>query len=125
MDSRRLNSIDINKLKKIHANNHSYPFPDFNDPLYAIQRVVTEGDKIIVAGIIRITSEGLFITDKETSPFMRAKAIKILNNEMNLIWKFGINDCHTFAENDDNYINILRKLGFEDCTGHAMVKQKS
>ena len=37
---------------------------------------------------------------------------------------FGLEDCHTFAENDDHYINILRKLGWLDCTGHALVKLK-
>lgn len=124
MNIRKLEQKDILKLREIHAKHHNYPFPDLNNPLYALQHVVTEGNKIIGAGIIRLTSEGLFILDKDMSPFVRAKAIKLLNENIKLLWNFGLEECHIFTENDDSFVNIMRTLGFEDCTGYPMVKQK-
>jgi hypothetical protein len=53
------------------------------------------------------------------------KAIKLAMDQLFTdATEFGLEDCHTFAENDDHYINILRKLGFVDSTGHAMVRLK-
>jgi hypothetical protein len=124
METRRLEKSDIKRLLEIHKKFYNFPFPDINNPLYAIQRIVTEKDKIVLAAIIKLTSEGVFITDKDISPITRMKAIMTADKDLKLLWNFGLEDVHTFAENDDHYVNILRKLGFQDCSGHSMVKLK-
>jgi len=124
MNIRRIEKPDISLLFELHRKFYDFPFPNLNDPLYSHQLVVTEKDKIILGIITKITSEGIFITDKEISPITRMKAIKVAMDNLKLLWNFGMEDIHTFAENDDHYINILRKLGWQDCTGHAMVRLK-
>jgi len=124
MITRRLEKFDIERLMEIHKKFYNFPFPDLSNPLYAIQRVVVEKDKIILAAIVKLTAEGIFITNKDIGNLTRMKAIMAADKDLKLLWNFGLDDIHTFAENDDHYINILRKLGFEDCTGHSMVKLK-
>ena len=124
MNIRRIEKSDVAPLFELHKKFYNFPFPDLSSPLYSHQLVVTNQEKIILGIITKITSEGIFITDKDASRITRMKAIKLAIDHLNLLWNFGLEDIHTFAENDDHYINILRKLGFVDCTGHALVKLK-
>jgi hypothetical protein len=122
---RRLEKYDLQELWNIHKKFYNFAFPDLSNPLYAFQRVVLDNSgKIVLAVIVKLTSEGIFITDKDTSNLTRMKAIMLANNSFKDAWSFGLEDCHTFVENDDHYINILRKLGWEDCTGHSLVRIK-
>jgi hypothetical protein len=124
MNLRKIERKDIEPLFNIHKRYYNFPFPDLSNPLYSHQLIVEDKDKIILAIITKLTSEGTFITDKEISSLTRTKAIKLAMDNLKLLWNFGLEDVHTFAENDDHYINILRKLGWQDCTGFPMVKLK-
>lgn len=126
MNIRRLEKRDVKEVYAIHQKFYNFAFPDLSNPLYAIQRVVLDNSgKIILAGIVRLTSEGIFITDKDRSNITRMKAIKLLSEQMYKdVVNFGLEDLHIFAENDDNYNNILRKLEFVDSTGFPMVRLK-
>ena len=126
MTIKRIEKTDVQELFDIHANYYTFPFPNLANPLYAIQRVVrNDKNNIILAGIIKLTSEGIFITNKNLSEFERMKGIKLLNDQLEKdSLNFGLEDCHVFSENNDNFINILHKLGFVDCTGHALVRSK-
>jgi hypothetical protein len=126
MNIRRLEKQDVKEIYDIHQKFYNFAFPDLSNPLYAIQRVVLNNSgKIILTGIIRLTSEVILIIDKDQSNITRTKAIKLLNDQLYKdATNFGLDDFHIFAENDDNFINILRKLGFIDSTGFPMVRLK-
>jgi hypothetical protein len=114
---------DIPSIKMIHAENHNYPFPDLTNPLYVVQDVIRdENDDIIMAGVIRVTSEAILITNKQATVTKRIAALAILAKEMiKMLKELQIEDCHIFAEEDPNFITFLKKLGFIDCTGKPMV----
>lgn len=125
MQIRRIEKTDIKELYEIHQKHYNFAFPDLSSPLYAIQEVITEKDKIVLAGIVKLTSEVIFITNKDIPNLTIMKGIKLANEQMfKDATNLGLEDFHVFAENDDNFINILRKLGFLDCTGYPMVRLK-
>src|ERR1017187_10551645 len=87
MQLRRIEKRDVKKLFEIWKENYSFPFPDINNPLYAFQHVVLDDhERIVLGSFVKLTSEGIFITDKEVNSITRMKAIKIAMNNMNLIW---------------------------------------
>lgn len=125
MNVKRVEKSDLQELWDIHKKFYNYAFPDLSNPLYIFQRVVRdENGEVITASVIKITCEGLFITNKDASHIKIIKAIKRLITQLREDCSlFGLEECHIFSENDDHYINILRKLGFTDCTGFPMVIQ--
>jgi len=68
MTIKRLEKSDVEELFTIHHKFYTFPFPNLANPLYAIQRVVRDSKgNIVLAGIVKITSEGIFITNKDLS----------------------------------------------------------
>ena len=123
MNIKRLEKSDIQELWNIHSGN--FAFPDLSNPLYALQRVVRdENGKVVLGAFVKLTSEGIFIIDKDASPITLVKAMKLANDNITDAWTIGLEDCHVFAVNDDHFINLLRELGWTDCTGHPMIRLK-
>jgi hypothetical protein len=122
MNIRRIEKGDLEDLYFIHEAYHNFPFPDLSNPLYAVQRIIEDDGKIIMAGIVKLTTEGIFIVNKERNPLTITRAIKMMLEQLTKdCEKIGLNETHVFVENDDNFINIMRKLKFQDTTGHSMV----
>jgi hypothetical protein len=119
----KIKQEDVPNVKMVHAENHSYPFPDLSNPLYVVQDLIKdENGEIVMAGIIRLTSEVILVTNKSANINKRIAALGIIAKELTRMLKeLGIEDCHIFAEEDPNFIMFLKKLGFIDCTGKAMV----
>jgi hypothetical protein len=113
-------SLDINEdltneLKVIHDN--SFPFPNINNFLYISKKVIVEDNEIIAAGFLKLTSEGILITNPRTSRRSRVLATKELINILELeAKKFGFDDCHVFVK-DSKVQEFLRHLGFNFCKG--------
>lgn len=123
MNLRRLERKDLKQLIEIHNKYYNFAFPNINDPLYAIQRIVEKDDKIVLAGIVKLVSEVILITNKDLPPLTKMRGIKMMSDQLfKDVKNFGLDEFHVFSENDDNFINILHKLGFVDCTGVPLVR---
>ena len=119
----KIKKEDLERLWNIHKKFYNFPFPDLGSPLYCIQDVIKDANgQIIMAGICKLTSEGIFITNKDVSPFVRTRAIKILIEEFDkILHQLGLEDCHTFAEENKHYVEYLKTFGFKECTGIPLV----
>jgi len=126
MTLKSLQRSDIEELWRIKEKFYNFPFPDITQPIYCIQNVIRDDKGNIVLGsILKLTAEGIFITNKDLPEITRMKAILLANKEISKqAINLGLEDVHIFAESDDNYIKILRKLGWKDCTGYPMVRMK-
>lgn len=115
---RGIESGDIDSLKKIKI---GFEFPDLSSYLYACKRVALVDDKIIGAGFIRLTCEGILIIDESFPLVTRVKVIKaLIDNVFAEAESIGLSECHVFLSNG-KIRNLLSKLGFIDCN-HSMVK---
>lgn len=124
---RKIEKSDIPELLRIHKEFFDYfPFPNLDDPICAFQWVVVDDtSKIVLASVIRLTAEAIFLTDKNLSNIKRAKAIKLINDEkFDEVMNFGLEDLIAFAEKANKYPNILTKLGWVKRPGVAMARGK-
>lgn len=118
----QLNMTDenIDDLERVHK--ARFPFPDLRDPLYIDREIIISHGRIVAAGLARVTTEGIVIVDETLPTYVRMKAIRDLISSMSGVLKAkGMEDCHVFV-NDDRFMNILKKLGFQVCQAAAMVK---
>jgi hypothetical protein len=125
---RKLSVRDIPKLEAIHNREGlDYPFPNFDNRLYAVQKVVEIDDKLIGAAFAHITSEVSLIFDGSLSKLTRARAIKLLVEEMyRNLPSLGLEDTHVFVipENDEQYAEFLiQNFGFVRASGIPLYKQ--
>jgi len=121
---RRIESGDINKLKLIH--NKYYPndvLPDWNK-LKSILIAQAENGDIISAGGVELIAEGVLVTNYDTSPVARGKALlqHLLNMRMTC-QELDQDYLHIFENSDDEvWIKALRAYKFKSA-GNAFFKK--
>ena len=115
-----LRSADSDILKEIHDG--SFPLPDLSNPLYFGQCTAIENGEVIGVGLVRLTCEGILITDQSKPVTQRARASKAIIESAREQAKFkGLEDCHVFVR-QPNVIKFLEHLGFAiSKSGTAMV----
>lgn len=115
MNIRNLDENDLCVLQDIHDD--SFPFPELNNPLYFIQKVVEENGIVKAAGIVRLTSEGMVIIDKTLTRIKRAEMVRSLILACMVEAKSrGMDECHLFVR-EPNMKQFLYHLGFFDSKG--------
>lgn len=103
-------------VRKIHRE-EKFPFPNLQNPLYFSRKIVISQGKVIGAGFVRLTGEGILILDKKEPLVTRAFAAKTIVEELKLDVKSkGLDECHVFVQ-DVNVQNFLKRLGFQECQG--------
>lgn len=111
---------DFTELKKIHEKFYKdeFEFPDFARFLFSF--VVTDNNGIISAGGIRLIPEAILITDKDRSVRIRKAALLSILTALAFITdKEGYDQIHAFIQ-DRSWEKHLKKMGFQDCKGHAL-----
>ena len=118
-----LNSIDPEILMQLHQG-YEFPLPDLTDKLYISKKSVIESGKITAIGLVRLTAEGILITNDLCSQMSRARCSEAVINALRQdVKRQGLTDCHVFVR-ETNVQKFLRHLGFSDCKGgQAMVIQ--
>lgn len=109
----------IEEVKNIHI---EFPFPDLQNPLYISKKVAIGNGKVIGAGFVRLTGEGILILDRDQPTITRARAgAEIIEALKDTVKKNGLDECHVFVH-DMNVRKYLQHLGFNNCKGgQAMV----
>lgn len=117
LDARPENQADIESFNKF-----GFMTPDFKDPFYICKKVVIADGKVIGAGIVKLTTEGILILDANQALPLRAVATKRLIEECKVdLKKMNINECHVFVK-DGGLQKLLLRLGFEfSQSGPAMI----
>lgn len=113
-ESRLLDKPKIDKIYNEFYSNNEYP--DFNSKDFQCSFVVTDdiNDKIIVAGGIKTIAEAVFLTDKNLSPRVRLEALlQGLGSSIFIAQGMKYRQIHAFVNNDERYVNILKKFGFK------------
>jgi len=110
-----LNTIDDEITEKIHDG--SFPYPQFDDKIYISKKTVVEHGKVIAIGAVKITTEGILITDQNAPLITRARCseavIEALKQDVKLA---GLNECHVFVK-EPKVIRFLNHLGFNPSKG--------
>jgi hypothetical protein len=110
-----LDFVDEEEAKKIHDN--SFPFPDLSNKLYIFQKTAIEEGRIVAVGLVRLTTEGILITNKDVRSITRARAarevIESLKKDCQLR---NLDECHAFVKSDAT-VQFLLKLGFKMSKG--------
>jgi len=110
-----LNSVDRDMMQQIHDN--SFPLPDLSDRLYICRKTVVDDGKIVAIGLVRLTAEGILITNQTLPHVTRARGSAVMINQLKQDAKsHGLSDCHVFVIND-KVQKFLKHLGFENCKG--------
>ncbi len=123
MNIRAMLPEDLPKLYEIHQEfyKEEFPFPDFSRNFLCCFVVIDDNGDIISAGGIKPIVESIVITDKRQSVRNRREALyDILSASSYLSQKQGFFQIHAFIQ-EEGWENQLRKIGFEDTKGKALV----
>jgi hypothetical protein len=94
-----------------------FPFPDLANPLYISRKTIVHDGKVIGAGLVRLTGEGILILDKEQPLISRARgAMEVIEALKQDVKRKGLDECHVFVR-DANVQYFLKRLGFIECKG--------
>jgi N-acetylglutamate synthase-like GNAT family acetyltransferase len=108
-----LDYIDEEVIKRIHDD--SFPLPDLSNPLYVSQKTVIDEGDVVAAGLVRLTAEGILITNQSLPAITRARASKELIEALKKDCKGrGLDECHAFVKNSV-VAEFLFHLGFQKC----------
>jgi hypothetical protein len=114
---------DLAELQRIHAKFYKDEFelPDFvKHYLCAFSVTDTSGD-IICTGGVRTIVESIAVTNKDFSVRDRYLALTDLFGGLQYVTKrFGYDEIHSFIQ-DEKWLNQLKKYGFRDTKGRALV----
>jgi hypothetical protein len=123
MAIRNITLNDIPKLIEIHDKfyKHEFSFPNFFDNFRYTLVITDDGsDKIITACGARPILEMIAITDKSFPATQRISALtKVLQASEFIVSKLGFDQIHAFVQ-DNNWEEILKKVGFSECKGKAL-----
>lgn len=109
---RKLEVSDIAKLRAIHK--ESFPFPDLMHEDIISIFVAEKDNKILAAGAVKLTTEGILIIDRNQPKIARVKEIVQLTSACKHDIKAkGFHECHMFC--DEHMVKLLKVLGFIQC----------
>lgn len=120
---RKLTPLDINYLRKIHDKYFAHEF-DF-DHLFGHSLgsfvVVDEDDKILVGGQVQAIAEVSIVTDKDYDVEWRRQALLEFLKIAKMTTKTAhMTQLHAFVQ-DQNWMRHLKKYGFTETKGQALV----
>ena len=100
-------------MERIHDN--SFPLPDLSNRLYVGKKSVVADSQVAAIGLIRLTCEGVLLTNNSLPSPTRARAgaitIEALKKDA---LRLGLNDCHVFVTSKRTKA-FLEHLGFSVC----------
>lgn len=104
---------EIDKIYKEFYSDNEYPY-FFYDCAGNTFVVTEDSGKIIVAGGLKNIAEAIFVTDKNLPPSVRLDAlIQGLGSTISIARDMRHGQIHAFVNNDDKYVNTLKKFGFK------------
>lgn len=104
---------EINRIYKEFYSNNEYP-EFFFDCLSNAFVVTEDSGRIIVAGGVKNIAEAVFVTDKSIPPSDRLDALlQGLGSTISIVRDMRHNQVHAFVNNDEKYVNTLKKFGFK------------
>ena len=118
-----INPNDINQLKQIHDKyfKDEFAFPDFLNGYLSSFVVTDDNDNIITAGGVRLIAESVIITNKDYDIRDRREALlTMLKYQVITCGKNKFNQLHAFVQ-DDKWYEHLKRIGFKDSVGKAIV----
>jgi hypothetical protein len=123
MSIRPMEDRDLATVKEIHDKYFSdeFGFPNFNNNILC--KFVIEGDdgQIKCATGVRVIAEMVSITDQAiTAREKREILLQALSTSAYMANKNGFNQLHAFVQGY-TWNDILKKVGFRDCKGNALV----
>lgn len=115
MSVRDLSLGDLRELES-HA---KFPLPNLNSKLYIIKKSIESDGELLGSFWVKITSETSLILQPDLSRLAKARAIKeVFDFLVNELVSMGLDDSHLFIDNDDTYVEILKKhFRFKDNLG--------
>ena len=122
MTVRDLNPMDMNELKRIHAQffQHEFDFPNFLNG-YLCSFIIEDDKGIVTAGGIRPILESVVITNKNRSIRARVDALKqMLNISQYVCHTHRYDQLHCFIQ-DEQWYEQLVKYGFNPTVGKSLV----
>ena len=108
---------DLERIKQLHAKQgFGFPFPDLDDPVFAVGCVAEEDGEAQMAAFIRITSEAyLFVDSDHGTPEERWQALLGIHEVVRQNTRdLGLQDVHAFLppELGKGFERRLKKLGW-------------
>lgn len=118
-----LNLTDVDRVNEIYKKHYEneFPKPNFFGPQVISKFQVTEHDKIIVVGGVRLIPEIIILTDKDAPVLSRRTALMTALDFMVFQAQIkGFDNLHAFTK-DEKWANRLKKSGFYTAGGEALV----
>lgn len=107
-----VNTSSSDDFKAIHDD--SFPLPDLSNRLYISKKLAIEKDRILAAGLVKMTCEGILVIDRDLPLLTKVRVIRtLIDNQSCEVKRAGLEDCHLFVKND-KMKNFLAKLGIID-----------
>jgi hypothetical protein len=123
MNLRAMNESDLIALKEIHAKYYAdeFKFPDFYHHCLGAF-VVEEDNHIITGGCLKLTTEAILLTNRDSAAKNRVKAlISVLELNKFLAGKAGFDQIHAFIKVDPAWRKLMFKYQFQVCKGESLV----
>lgn len=113
-----LNSADHSTLIRLHeSTKEQFPVPDLEDKMYISCKSAVENGKVQAIGLIRLTTEGILVTDQSLPKTTRALAsVAVMDALKKDLLSKQIHECHVFVQ-DENVARFLRHYGFNPSKG--------
>lgn len=118
---RLMQKSDLNELRQIHEKYYEkeFVFPEFGK--FIAPFTVIENDQIVVAGGVRTIIESVLITNKDFPVRDRRSALyNALAASTHITKSAGHDQLHAFIQ-DPVWEKQLKRIGFKDCVGKALV----
>ena|SRR5271166_6045584 len=110
-----LNDVNLDLMKSIHDG--SFPLPDLTNRLYILKKSAVENGKLVAVGLVRLTAEGILMTDQSLPLVTRANCSTVLIESLKSDAKsYGLDECHVFVKNE-KVSKFLKHIGFSPCNG--------
>ena len=110
-----LDTVNREDLLNLHDN--SFPLPDLSNHLYVSRKTAIENGKVNAIGLVRLTAEGILLTNSEATLTSRARCSAVLIERLKQDIKCqGLDECHVFVRLP-NVQKFLEHLGFTACKG--------
>lgn len=113
-----LNAIDQLTVENLHRTvSEQFPVPDVTDPMYISCKSAIDNGKVQAIGLVRLTTEGVLITDNSLPKTTRALAsVAVMDALKKDLLSKRIHECHVFVQ-DPKVARFLCHYGFKKSKG--------